>query len=259
MSKPEIIFIGTGSGKASLKRYFSSFIISHQNYNLLIDAGDGISRALLSQNIPYSDINGIILTHLHPDHFSGLASLIVQMKLTGRNNPLQLFVNENLERVIEDFLYHSYIFKQKMGFEIMIETFNHDEVFRIKNDLSFTGRQNSHLNKYKEYVDERELNFVSSSILFEINGKKIFYTGDIGDREDLFLFEENKLDLMISEITHINLNDLLEAYKILKPHKLYLTHISDDDEKLLSNMTGMNANIIPAADGFSINLNLRGF
>ena len=182
MSKLEIIFIGTGSGKTSLKRYFSSFIISNQNYNLLVDAGDGISRALLSQKIRYSDINGILLTHLHPDHYSGLASLIVQMKLTGRNNPLQIFVNENLKGVIEDFLYYSYLFKQKMGFEIMIETFNHDEVFRIEDDLSFTGIQNSHLDKYKEYADERKLSFVSSSILFEINGKKIFYTGDIGSK-----------------------------------------------------------------------------
>ena len=252
MSKPEIIFIGTGSGKASLKRYFSSFIVSYQNYNLLIDAGDGISRGLLSQNIKFSDINGILLTHLHPDHYSGLASLIVQMKLVRRNNPLHIFINKHLKRVIEDYLYYSYLFKQKMGFEIIIETFNHDEFFSIIDNLSFTAKQNSHLNKYKEYADERELNFISSSILIRINDKKVFYSGDIGGKEDLYLFRDQTLDIMISEITHIDFDDLLEAYKILNPHKLYLTHISDEDEKLLFDITKMNENIIPATDGCKI-------
>ncbi len=260
MNKSEIKFIGTGSGKASLNRYFSSFIISFQDYNLLVDAGDGISRALLSQKILFSYINGILLTHLHPDHYSGLASLIVQMKLIGRSNDLHIIVNKNLKQVVEEFLYHSYIFREKMGFKILIETFKHDEIFKLNDVFNFIGKQNSHLNKYEKYADERDLDFSCSSILFEINKRNIFYTGDIGSKEDLYLFKDHKIDLMISEITHVNFEDLLEAYKNLKPEKLYLTHYSDEDEENLIKLKSesypeeKNNVIIIAFDGLVIQI-----
>ena len=70
-----ITFIGTGSGEASLKREHSSILISSEKFNLLIDTGDGISKAILKAGIDFNSINGIIFTHLHPDHYSGLAVL----------------------------------------------------------------------------------------------------------------------------------------------------------------------------------------
>lgn len=233
MNKSEIKFIGTGSGEASLNRFFSSFIISFQGYNLLVDAGDGVSKALVSRKVSFLSINGILLTHLHPDHFSGLDSLIIQMKLMGRITNLQIICNKNLKRQIEEFLRHSYIFKEKLGFKILFETFNHDETFKFNNMFNFIGKQNTHLNKYKKYAAEEDLDFSCSSILFKINRRKIFYTGDIGSKEDLYLFKDHKMDLMISEITHVSFEDLLEAYKYLKPEKLYLTHYSDENERNL--------------------------
>lgn len=231
MSSSEIKFIGTGSGMASLNRYFSSFIISFENFNLLVDAGDGISRALLSQGVSFSYINGILLTHLHPDHYSGLASLLVQMKLTCRSNDIQILVHKNLKHPVENYLHHSYIFKEKMGFKILVETFNHDEILKLNDSFSFIGRQNSHLNKYEKYNNENELNFSCSSILFKVDKRNIFYTGDIGSEEDIYLFKDHEINIMISELTHVSIEDLLEAYKNLKPERLYLTHYSDEDKE----------------------------
>ena len=87
----KIKFIGTGSGKTSLNQFHSSLLLISKNYNLLVDAGDGISRALLFNEIEFNIIDGILLTHLHPDHFSGLATLIVQMKMMKRKNSLDIF------------------------------------------------------------------------------------------------------------------------------------------------------------------------
>jgi len=86
----KIIFPGTGSGFVSLKRNHASLILK-ESKNILIDAGDGIVRALLFSNINPLDIDIIIISHFHPDHFSGLASLITQMKLGGRKRELQIF------------------------------------------------------------------------------------------------------------------------------------------------------------------------
>ena len=256
MSNSVIKFIGTGSGKTSLKRFHSSFLISHNGYNLLVDAGDGVSKAILSQGISFSSINGILITHLHPDHYSGLASIIVQMKLTGRKKNLQIIVHKKLKKVVEDFIHYSYLFRERLDFDLVIETFEHNIIFQVSEHINFIGRQNSHLTKYKQYSSGKNLSYSCSSILFTIKNKKILYTGDIGKKEDLYIFEDNEPEIIISEITHVNIEDLEEAYNRFMPKKFYITHISDEIEHfLVQKKTSLDQQkLIPVVDGFTIKI-----
>lgn len=256
MNNSIIKFIGTGSGKTSLKRYHSSFLISHKGYNLLIDAGDGISKAILSQKISFSSINGILITHLHPDHYSGLASLIVQMKLSGRINSLQIIIHKKLKKTVKNYLLSSYLFKERANFEFLIETYEHNKIFRLNDSISFISKQNSHLNQYKNYSEGKELDFSCSSILFDLNKKNVLYTSDIGKKEDLYLFKNYKSDLIISEITHVSIEDVIEISNDMKPERLYLTHISDEMEHFLVQKKSFlkQHNIIAVVDGFTIKI-----
>ena len=77
----KIIFLGTSSGKVSVTRNYSSILFSSGEYNLLVDAREGISRSLVKNNISFDSVDGILLTHLHPDHSAGLPGLIIQMKM----------------------------------------------------------------------------------------------------------------------------------------------------------------------------------
>jgi ribonuclease Z len=240
LSKKSFIkFIGTGSGKTSLNRFHSSILISDGNYNLLIDAGDGISRALLSQNIAFNIIDGILFTHLHPDHFSGFTSLIVQMKMLDRTKSLDVFIHKSLRKTLEDFLYRSYIFYKKLDFKIRYKEFTNGKEMEISKEFLFIPRQNSHLDKYVKYAKKEKISFSCSSILFKIIGKNIFYSGDIGSAKDLLFFEKNKIDVMISEFSHVSAKELLSVYKKIKPAKFILTHISDEDENSLVTLKKM--------------------
>lgn len=255
----KIFFIGTGSGKTSLKRFHSSFLITLENYNLLIDAGDGISKALLSQNINYNIIDAVLISHLHPDHYTGLPALLVQMKMNKRENELSVFLHKNHIDFIKDFINKSYLFIENLGFGLNFAGFEHEEVFKINKYINFLPKQNSHLNKYKKYDINKNLNFECSSFLFNINGVNLFYTGDIADKDDLYLFRDFKMDYLITEVTHINYEDILLAYNQLKPGRIILTHISDGDEKdlkKLSNYLSKNeqSNFITAYDGLTISL-----
>jgi len=115
----KITFIGTSSGKVSLTRFHSSLVISSEKFNLLVDAGDGISRALMSSGLRFNSTNGILFTHLHPDHFSGLPALIVQMKMMNRNEPLDIFIHESLKAVVEEFLISSYLLPERMDLKFI--------------------------------------------------------------------------------------------------------------------------------------------
>ncbi len=255
----ELKFIGTGSGKTSLKRYHSSFIISSGKYSILVDAGDGVSHALLQQKILLNSIDGILLSHFHADHYSGLPSLIVQMKMSKRENPLDLFCNENQSEFLKELIYQSYLFDDNLGFNLSYKSFQQKKLFEVNKELSITPVQNSHLNKNIKYDKSKRLSFTCSSFLFSMKGKNIFFTGDIGEQTDLFLFERKKIDIMISEITHITVEEMHEAFKRLNPAKLFITHLSDEDEQKVTELsyglpTGDRRKIVMAFDGLNVKI-----
>ncbi len=225
----KITFIGTSSGKVSLNRFHSSLLFSSDGYNLLIDAGDGISRALISSGINFNLLNGILFTHLHPDHFSGLPALIVQMKMTNRNEPLDIFIHESLKTEVEEFLVRSYLLPERIGYKIRYKTFRDDERFNISENFTFIAKKNSHITDLEKFKDKySSLSLYSASFLFEEGNKKVIYTSDIGSEVDLLLFRDFVPDILISETTHISLSAVIEKIIKINPAKVYLTHYSDD-------------------------------
>ncbi len=201
-------------------------MISAHDFNLLVDAGDSVSRALLSAGIPYNSINGIVITHLHPDHFSGFASLIVQMKMGSRTEPFSIYTHLTLVKVLKDFLLSSYLFLERLGFPINFKGFEFDTEIRVSDELAFIARRNTHLDEYKKY--NPSISMASSSLLFRLRDKNVFYSGDLGAEEDLYIFKDYAADYYISEAVHISINGILKMIKELNPGKVLLTHIDDD-------------------------------
>jgi ribonuclease Z len=256
----KIKFVGTSSGKASLNRFHSSLLLSSENYYLLVDAGDGISRALLVNGINFNSINGIAFTHLHPDHFSGLPALIVQMKMTNRKKPLDIFIYQSLKNVVGSILLQSYLLPEKIKFEIRYRTFENDEIINISKDFSLIARRNSHLVELEEYkLSHPSISLYSASLLFEAAGKKIIYTSDISSVEDMFLFKEITSDIFISEATHLRTSILIETLSKIEAGKIYLTHFSDEDFQMINEIMSTIPNslrnkIIIAGDGLSFEI-----
>ena len=256
----ELIFIGTSSGKTSVNRFHSSFLISTSNYNLLIDAGDGISKALLMQQVSYDVIDGILFSHLHPDHYTGLATLIVQMKMIERKKTLDVFINSELADVIRNFLIQSYLFPEKIGFAIEYHPLTDNVKFKINDDISFIPRQNSHLSSVSKLEDYKSRSFSSNSFLLRVDDKNIHYTSDVGEKDDLQLFKDKTIDCLISEVTHINPEDIITTFdKSVLPGQIIFTHISDDDlislqKFILVLPESLKKKIIIASDGLRVKL-----
>ena len=86
----------------------------------------------------------------------------------------------------------------------------------------------------------------------------MLYTGDIGSEKDLYLFSGEKINYMITEITHVSTEEIINAAKKFIPEKLYLTHISDSDKLKINTIIKENTKIsIPtfeAIEGLKFNL-----
>ncbi|MBK7230127.1 MAG: MBL fold metallo-hydrolase [Ignavibacteriales bacterium] len=253
----KIKFLGTGSGQTSLNRFHSSFLISSSEHNLLVDCGDGISKAILKQNVNFNSIDSILISHFHADHFSGLPSLLTQMKLLSRKNDLTIFVHSSEKDFLEDFIFHSYLFKERITFDLKMISFDVEIEIKVSEKFCFVSKLNSHLDKYKKYDSEYKLGFTSLSFYFKDDENSVIYSGDVGSENDLYLFDQ-KVDWFITETTHIKKENVLELLEKSDPKEIILTHIGDDFAKPLNEFrqslpNHIKSRIILAFDGFELN------
>ena len=179
------------------------------------------------------------------------------MKLTSRKNDLTIYVQLSEKDFLEDFIFHSYLFKERMAFNFNIVSFDEEKEILLCDNFIFTSKLNSHLDKYIKYDQGNNLGFASSSFLFKDDENSLIYSGDIGSDNDLYLFNQ-KVDWFITETTHIRIESLTGIREKLNAGKLILTHIDDDLEEPLnlfykSLQENIKSSIIIAFDGLEIN------
>ncbi len=226
----EVTFVGTGSGKTQLKRFHTSLLINNGNYNVLIDSGDGISKALLNLEIDLKIIDSIFITHTHADHFSGIASLLTQMKMADRTKPLNLYIHKTFVKFATNFLNYSFLFPETFNFEFKIIGFNSNAKIEFSDDFHLFIAKNNHIfDKHKLNVIP-ESRFISNSVLIKSKNCKIHYSSDIGLISDLSLFSKFKPNVLIVESTHIPFNEIIEFLKDSEYQKVYFVHINDEDK-----------------------------
>ena len=229
-------------------------MFADKDYNLLIDCGDAVSRAIFAQGIDCNSINGILFTHLHPDHYTGFASLLVQMKMNKRKEPLSVFVHHSLINTVKNFLQTSYIFMERIGFSINDTGYDFEDELKISGELSFISRKNTHLREYEDY--DTTLSYACGSFLFISGNKKIYYSGDIGSADDLLLFSDYEIDLFITEGEHISPEDILSIAGKLNPGKIVVTHLSKEVTVELKTAAESfnNKYVITAEDGLILSV-----
>jgi phosphoribosyl 1,2-cyclic phosphodiesterase len=163
-------------------------------------------------------------------------------------------MHESLSRAVRNIISQSYIFSEKLDFEINFAEFVYDQFLSLHEDFGFWARQNTHLDDNAGYVQAANISASSSSFLFNLSDKYLFYTSDIGETDDLYIFKDHKIDVMITEITHVGFEEIFKAIKELQPKRLFFTHISEENEpdliKLYNNLPEeLKSKIIPAVDG----------
>jgi ribonuclease Z len=73
--------------------------IENEKGAVLIDAGDGSLRDLISHDLDPGRIRGVVFTHGHFDHVGGLYSLLGFLRMIGRKKPLPIIAPRGCEEV----------------------------------------------------------------------------------------------------------------------------------------------------------------
>ena len=73
----KLTLLGTGCPSVHAKRYGPANLIFNNNTKILIDCGSGVTQRLIQKGIKGSEINCLLLTHLHSDHVCDFYQLII--------------------------------------------------------------------------------------------------------------------------------------------------------------------------------------
>jgi ribonuclease Z len=94
-----ITLLGTAASVPTASRGTSATLIACGRQRWLVDCGEGTQRQLLRSGVGLTEIDLILLTHLHGDHYLGLPGLLKTYGLRGREHPLRIIGPTGLERL----------------------------------------------------------------------------------------------------------------------------------------------------------------
>ncbi len=93
-----VTFLGTGDAFGSGGRLQTCFHVRSGPSAFLIDCGATACLALKRYELPAADIEAVVISHFHADHFAGLPFLLLEARIRGRTSPLLVAGPPDIER-----------------------------------------------------------------------------------------------------------------------------------------------------------------
>ena len=222
----KITFLGTGDAFGHGGRLQPCILVETPLRRFLMDCGATVMPAMHRYGIAPNDIELILISHLHGDHFGGLPFFILDAQLhSKRRAPLTIVGPERTKQRLNDAM--EIMFPGSSGIEQKFSM----NVMELQPETPW---------RYHEItVHSLEVIHPSGSpalaFRLEIGDKVIAYTGDTEWFDGLIPILKNA-DLLIAESYfyekpikyHLNYRTLMEQLPALKPRKLLLTHMSQD-------------------------------
>ena len=222
----QLRFVGCGDAFGSGGRANTCFHVTGSHVNFLIDCGASSLPALKRQGVARDDIDLILITHFHGDHFAGLPFLLLDAQFSRRTRPLVIAGPQGIEmrltQVMEALFENSS--KTKPKFELSVVALKPEE------KRSFGAVD---VTPYPVVHGESGGPFLAYRI--EAEGRVIAYSADTEWTETLIPLARDA-DLFIAEAyyyerivkNHLSLKTLEPHLPGIRPKRLVLTHMSDD-------------------------------
>jgi ribonuclease BN (tRNA processing enzyme) len=222
----QLHFVGCGDALGSGGRSNTCFHVTGKDVNFLIDCGASSLPALKRLGIARDEVDLILITHFHGDHFAGLPFLLLDAQFSRRSRPLVIAGPEGIEvrlaGVMEALFEHSS--KTKPRFELSVVALEPEQT-RSFGAVKVTPFSVVHGESGGPFLAYR----------IEAEGRIIAYSADtewtetlipLAHSVDLFIAEAYYYDKIVKN--HLSLKTLEAHLDEIRPKRLILTHMSDD-------------------------------
>jgi len=222
----QLRFVGCGDALGSGGRFNTCFHVTGNSVNFLIDCGASSLPALKRLGIARDEIDLILITHFHGDHFAGLPFLLLDAQFARRARPLVIAgpqgIEAKLANLMEALFEHSS--KTKQRFDLSVVALE-PEQSRTFGEVKVTP--------YPVVHGESGGPFLAYRI--EAEGRVITYSADTEWTDtlipaargaDLFIAEAYYYDKIVKN--HLSLKTLEAHLAEISAKRLVLTHMSED-------------------------------
>jgi ribonuclease BN (tRNA processing enzyme) len=218
-----LTFLGTADAFNTRGQCHACHLITTPSHNVLLDCGPSILIALKRAGLEARDVDTVLLSHLHGDHFAGVPFLILAgIYDAPRTKPLTVVGPPGTEKRIFELYRTMYreISQRSLPYEFRCIEVDGTSVQKL---------DGIELNAFPVPHQEFE---ISLGLRVSTEGKSILYSGDTGWTEDL-VAQSQDTDLFVCECCffetrvdfHLDYPRIAENRDRFGCRRLVLTHI----------------------------------
>lgn len=193
-----VTLLGTGGPVPVMNRFGPSTLVEAGGKKFLFDAGRGATQRLAQVKVPWQDVDGIFLTHLHSDHIVGFTDLWLTGWLVGpgRDRPLQVWGPRGTKKMME-------LLEQAFEADIRIRLYddraNPEGVVLLAEDIGESVVYDQGGVKVTAFeVDHRPVK-PAFGYRVDFGGRSVVLSGDTRVSENLSRYAQG-VDLLIHEV-----------------------------------------------------------
>lgn len=234
MGQVKFKVIGSGDAFACKGKFNTCFYVSTTQSNFLIDCGATSLVALHQNGISTDDIDTIIITHFHGDHYGGIPFILLDARiLKSREKPLTIISPPGCKKRLTTLIEALYPQTSDLLWKLNVDFIEYKEGKVI-------NVNNIEIEAFPVIHSEPAL---PHAVRIKVEDKIIAYSGDtewtdslisVADGADLFIIECNFFDSKVGG--HLDYSTILEHESDLKCSRLMLTHMGDEMFDNLSNI-----------------------
>ncbi len=243
----EVVFVGTSDAFGSGGRRQSAYLVRAPSGAVLLDCGTTTGTGLAALGIPRDEIDAIVVSHFHADHFGGIPLfLLASLYQDDRHKPLRIAGPPDVEarvRRAAEALGHP-IESQDWSFPIQFQ------------EIRAGGESAVGPVRLGAFPTRHSPEAHPHGVVVQAGARRIVYSGDTGWFDELPAHAAGA-DLFVCECTlvqrsfeyHLSLEELVENRERFDCGRLVLTHLGEE-MRSLTDYAGFDV----ADDGLSIKL-----
>lgn len=217
--------LGCGDAFASGGRLHSCFYVRSPAGGVLIDCGATVLTSLARHAVALDDIDTVLISHFHGDHYGGLPFLLLRYGVAERRKPLTIVTPPGGKQRVTDLL--DLLYPETDGWKSLdLRFLTYLEAGQL---LEVPGA------RVAAYPVIHTPAAFPHGLRVEVGNRLLAYSGDtswtqvlatLAQDADLFICECNFFDLK-SE-THLDYVTLVNNEHLLSCKRLLLTHLGDE-------------------------------
>jgi len=221
----EIVFLGTGNAFASGGRNAMAILLRAEGFGVLLDCGPTTLVALKRASLSPSDVDLVLLSHHHGDHFAGVPFLLCHERYVGRRaKPFRIYGPEGTVPLLEKATRLFFPGIEPAPFPIEYRDLHPEEQQNEGGRLSFRPFRVDHFPSG-----------VAFGYRVDMGGKTVVYSGDTA-WTDVLARESEGADLFVCECSslegtaekHTSHDDLTRNRGRIAATRTLLVHVGDD-------------------------------